>query len=46
MKTYTRDELSKILELHRLFLENDPSGVQVNLKGANLRRANLISYYV
>ena len=42
MKTYTRDELSKILELHRLFLENDPSGVQANLKGVNLEDANLV----
>ena len=41
MKTYTRDELSKILELHRLFLRNDPSGVQANLEDANLEDANL-----
>ena len=41
MKTYTQDELSKILELHRLFLKNDPSGVQADLKYADLRNANL-----
>ena len=40
MKTYTRDELSKILELHRLFLKNDPSGVQANLEDVNLKGAN------
>ena len=36
MNIYTQDKLSKILELHRLFLENDPSGVQANLRGAIL----------
>ena len=41
MKTYTRDELSKILESHRLFLKNDPSGVQVNLENTDLEKANL-----
>ena len=41
MNTYTQDKLSKILELHRLFLENDPSGVQANLSGANLEGVNL-----
>ena len=41
MKTYTKDELSKILELHRLFLKNDPSGVQANLEKVNLENANL-----
>ena len=41
MKTYTKDELSKILELHRLFLENDPSGVHANLEDVDLRNANL-----
>ena len=41
MNTYTQDRLFKILELHRLFLENDPSGVQANLSGANLKEVNL-----
>ena len=41
MKTYTQDELSKILELHRLFLKNDPSGVPANLEDVYLKGANL-----
>ena len=41
MKAYTQDELSKILELHRLFLKNDPSGVRANLEDMNLEDANL-----
>ena len=41
MKTYTQDELSKILELHRLFLKKDPSGAQANLEDVDLKGANL-----
>ena len=41
MKTYTQDELSKIIELHRLFLKNDPNGVRADLENADLSSADL-----
>ena len=41
MKTYTKEELSKILELHSLFLKNDPEGVRADLEDANLKGADL-----
>ena len=43
MKTYTKDELNEILKLHRLWLENDITGVRANLRSANLRFADLSS---
>ena len=41
MKSYTQDELSNILELHRLFLKNNPYGVPANLEDVNLEGAIL-----
>jgi hypothetical protein len=41
MKTYTKDELNEILRLHKLWLENDITGVRADLSSANLRSANL-----
>ncbi len=41
MKTYTSDELKKILDLHVLFLKGDPNGVRADLAGADLTGADL-----
>lgn len=41
MKTYTPEELIKILELHSLYLRGDQKGRRANLRSANLRSANL-----
>lgn len=35
------NDLQKILELHKLYLEGDSRGVQANLRGANLRNVDL-----
>ena len=40
-KIVTTDELQTILELHRKWLQSEPGGVRANLRGANLRRADL-----
>jgi hypothetical protein len=36
-----RQELDKILELHKKWLNNKPEGIRANLSGANLSGANL-----
>ena len=36
-----KQQLRKILEKHKLWLQNNPNGVRANLSGANLSRANL-----
>ena len=41
MKTYTQEELNKILHLHSLWLEGNPEGVKANLESADLQYANL-----
>ncbi len=41
MKTYTVDELKKIISDHELYLRNDSVGVRAYLSGAYLRSANL-----
>jgi Pentapeptide repeats (8 copies) len=41
MKTYTNQELTTILELHKLWLKGNSSGVKANLSDANLSDANL-----
>ena len=35
------EKLSKILELHKKWINNEPGGEQANLRGANLRGADL-----
>lgn len=35
------EKLSKILELHKKWINNEPGGEQANLRGADLRIANL-----
>ena len=35
------EKLSKILELHKKWINNEPGGKQANLRGADLWRANL-----
>ena len=37
----SRDELEKVLELHKKWLNNEPEGVKANLRGADLRGADL-----
>lgn len=39
MKTYTQEELNKILELHKKWLEGEDGGVRANLEYANLEYA-------
>ncbi len=51
MKTYTPDELKKVLDSHALYLKGDPNGARANLAGAyladaNLARANLTGAYL
>ena len=41
MITYTKKELDEILRLHKLWLENDVTGVRANLEGSNLAGAYL-----
>ena len=41
MKTYTPEELSEILEKHRLWLDDEEGGERANLARANLTDANL-----
>jgi len=41
MKTYTKAELAKVLELHAMWRRNETGGERANLDGANLNRANL-----
>lgn len=36
MKNYTKEELSEVLRLHKLWLENDLNGKRANLSRANL----------
>ena len=36
-----QDKLNKILELHSLWIKNDPDGKMADLSGADLREANL-----
>ena len=43
MKTYTKEELAKILKLHKLWVEDNPKGMRANLSYANLRSADLRS---
>ena len=37
----SREELNEILELHKKWIEGDKIGKRANLKGANLRHADL-----
>lgn len=46
MKTYTPEELSEILEKHRLWLDDEEGGERANLTGANLTGANLADAYL
>ena len=41
MKTYTREELTVILEKHKLWLEGKEGGERADLSGANLSGADL-----
>src|SRR3990167_4532844 len=50
MKTYTKEELNKILELHKKWINKELDGVRaslggVDLNGANLSYADLSSVY-
>jgi hypothetical protein len=38
-----QEELTKILDLHKLWLDNDPNGFRADLTSANLTSANLTS---
>lgn len=37
----TQTELNKVLELHKMWIDNKDGGVRADLKGADLRYANL-----
>lgn len=39
MKTYTKEELQKVLELHQLWLNSDSNGIRANLSDADLSDA-------
>ena len=41
MKAYTKKELAEVLRLHKIWLENDITGVVADLTNANLSNANL-----
>jgi len=41
MKTYTHEELAKIIEKHQAWLDDQENGERANLSGANLSDANL-----
>jgi uncharacterized protein YjbI with pentapeptide repeats len=41
VKTYTREELKNVLDLHQKWLNGDESGVRANLSWTNLSGANL-----
>ena len=43
VKTYTPDDLKRIIELHQKWRRGDPGGARANLRSANLRSANLRS---
>jgi len=46
MKTYTKQELDTILELHAKWLQNEPLGMRADLCSANLYGADLRSAYL
>ena len=37
----TTEEIKKVLELHKKWVNGDPDGVRADLSGANLKGANL-----
>ena len=41
MKTLTQEELNKILDLHKKWLNNEAGGQRANLAGADLSGADL-----
>ena len=41
VKTYTPDDLKRIIELHQKWRRGDPGGARADLYGADLRSANL-----
>jgi len=41
MKTFTIEEITKAIELHKMWLEGDKKGARLDWSGANLRDANL-----
>ena len=41
MKTYTKEQLAEILNLHKKWVNGEKGGVKANLSGANLSGANL-----
>ena len=41
MKKYTQEELSEILRLHKLWIEDDPKGRRADLQSAKLQMADL-----
>ena len=42
MKKISQEELNKILELHKMWLNGEDSGISADLIGVNLRHTNLI----